>query len=150
VAAAPHRQRRRGRDGSGGQRDPSSLIVISTSPSAVKSHGSALPFPWQDASGQSPHAVQPVHHAFDGRQVHVLPREHGVLAGHRHVVEGVAGVLHYPPLPVSPLVYWDEVDRAPVTLRRWALRAAGRRGATVVAGTHVDPWPARPRRPGLP
>lgn len=42
------------------------------------------------------------------------------------------------PLPVAPLVYWDEADRAPAALRRWALRAAARRGATVVAGTHAD------------
>jgi len=42
------------------------------------------------------------------------------------------------PLPVAPLVYWDEADRAPATLRRWALRVAARHGATVVAGTHED------------
>jgi hypothetical protein len=52
------------------------------------------------------------------------------------------------PLPVAPLVYWDEVDRAPAALRRWALRTAARRGATVVAGTHAD-FGAQARRAGL-
>jgi hypothetical protein len=42
------------------------------------------------------------------------------------------------PLPVAPLVYWDEVNRALGPLRRWALRTAARRRATVVAGTHED------------
>jgi hypothetical protein len=42
------------------------------------------------------------------------------------------------PLPVAPLVYWDEADRALPALRRLALGAAARSGATVVAGTHVD------------
>lgn len=41
------------------------------------------------------------------------------------------------PLPVAPLVYWDEADRAPVAVRWWGWAAAARRGATVVAGTHV-------------
>lgn len=41
-------------------------------------------------------------------------------------------------LPVAPLVYWDEADRALPVLRRRALRLAARRGATVVAGTHLD------------
>jgi len=52
------------------------------------------------------------------------------------------------PLPVAPLVYWDEADRAPAALRRWALRAAARRGATVVAGTHAD-LGAEAQRAGL-
>jgi hypothetical protein len=41
-------------------------------------------------------------------------------------------------LPVAPLVYWDEVDRAPAAVRRLGWRTAARRGATVVAGTHLD------------
>jgi hypothetical protein len=48
------------------------------------------------------------------------------------------GLRRLRPLPVAALVYWDEADRAPALLRRWALRSAYRRGATVVAGTHVD------------
>jgi hypothetical protein len=48
------------------------------------------------------------------------------------------GVRRLWPLPVAPLVYWDEADRAPAAARRWALRAAARTGATVVVGTHVD------------
>lgn len=48
------------------------------------------------------------------------------------------GVRRLRPLPVAPLVYWDEADRAPAAARWWGLRAAARRGATVVAGTHVD------------
>ena len=42
------------------------------------------------------------------------------------------------PLPVAPLVYWDEANRAPAALRRRALRTAARLGYTVVAGTHDD------------
>ena len=42
------------------------------------------------------------------------------------------------PLPVAPLVYWDEADRAVTAIRWWAWRVAARRRATVVAGTHVD------------
>jgi hypothetical protein len=42
------------------------------------------------------------------------------------------------PLPVAPLVYWDELDRSPVVLRRAAWMRAARIRATVVAGTHVD------------
>lgn len=42
------------------------------------------------------------------------------------------------PLPVAPLVYWDEADRAPAAARWWAWRAAVRQAATIVAGTHVD------------
>lgn len=56
------------------------------------------------------------------------------------------GPWHYVPrgirrlrsLPVAPLVYWDEANRAPAVLRRHGLRAAARVGATVVAGTHDD------------
>jgi hypothetical protein len=48
------------------------------------------------------------------------------------------GVRRLRPLPVAPLVYWDEADRAPGPFRWWGLHAAARRGATVVAGTHVD------------
>jgi len=42
------------------------------------------------------------------------------------------------PLPVAPLVYWDELDRSPALLRAQAWRRAARTRATVVAGTHVD------------
>ena len=42
------------------------------------------------------------------------------------------------PLPIAPLVYWDEANRAPAVLRRRALRTAARLGYTVVAGTHDD------------
>ena len=54
---------------------------------------------------------------------------------HRYVPPGPG---RWRPLPVAPLVYWDELDRSPAGLR-WAgwLRAARIR-ATVVAGTHVD------------
>jgi hypothetical protein len=45
------------------------------------------------------------------------------------------------PLPVAALAYWDEADRAPAALRWWAWRAAARRAATIVAGTHVDLGP---------
>jgi len=48
------------------------------------------------------------------------------------------GARRWRPLPVAPLVYWDEADRAPAAARWWAWRTAARRGATVVAGTHVD------------
>jgi hypothetical protein len=48
------------------------------------------------------------------------------------------GIRRLQPLPIAGLVYWDEADRAPAVLRRWAWRTAYRRGATVVAGTHVD------------
>ncbi|MCB0997218.1 MAG: hypothetical protein KDB21_19120 [Acidimicrobiales bacterium] len=41
-------------------------------------------------------------------------------------------------LPVAPIAYWDEIDRAPVRLVRSALRRASAAGATVVAGTHLD------------
>jgi len=44
----------------------------------------------------------------------------------------------FAPLPVAPLVYWDEADRALPVARRRAWRVAARRGATVVAGTHAD------------
>ena len=48
------------------------------------------------------------------------------------------GLQRVRPLPVAPLVYWDEADRAPAAVRWWGWRAATRRRATVVAGTHVD------------
>ncbi|MBI3688257.1 MAG: hypothetical protein HY241_13150 [Actinobacteria bacterium] len=48
------------------------------------------------------------------------------------------GIQRLRPLPVAPLVYWDEADRAPAALRWWGWRAAARSGATIVAGTHVD------------
>jgi hypothetical protein len=65
-----------------------------------------------------------------------LRRWHGAApAPWRYVPRGAR---RFRPLPVAPLVYWDEADRAPAALRRWALRAAARRGATVVAGTHED------------
>jgi hypothetical protein len=48
------------------------------------------------------------------------------------------GARRFRPLPVAALVYWDEADRAPRAFRWSAWRAAARRGATVVAGTHVD------------
>jgi hypothetical protein len=53
----------------------------------------------------------------------------------RHVPPGARRLR---PLPVAPLVYWDEADRAPAAIRWWGWRTAARRGATVVAGTHVD------------
>lgn len=52
------------------------------------------------------------------------------------------------PLPVAPLVYWDEIDRCPALLRRVAWWRAARIGATVVAGSHVD-LSAQARRAGL-
>jgi hypothetical protein len=42
------------------------------------------------------------------------------------------------PLPVRPLVYWDEADRAPAVLRRRAFAIAASRRATVIAGSHAD------------
>ncbi|MEM9703400.1 MAG: hypothetical protein AAF907_13250, partial [Planctomycetota bacterium] len=42
------------------------------------------------------------------------------------------------PLPVAPLVYWDEIDRVFGPRLSAALRAAKRIDATVVAGTHRD------------
>ncbi|WP_432560209.1 hypothetical protein [Granulicoccus sp. GXG6511] len=60
--------------------------------------------------------------------------------------EAAPGPYHYVPPgrgrwrrpPIAPLVYWDEADRMAAATRRWALRQAFRRGATVVAGTHED------------
>lgn len=40
--------------------------------------------------------------------------------------------------PTGPLVYGDEIDRLPVPLRWWWLRALARAGATLVIGTHRD------------
>ncbi|MEM9701256.1 MAG: hypothetical protein AAF907_02280 [Planctomycetota bacterium] len=48
-------------------------------------------------------------------------------------------------LPVRPLVYWDEADRAPAPLLRFALHRAARTGATVVVGTHHDLTPEATR-----
>ena len=42
------------------------------------------------------------------------------------------------PPPVAPLAYWDEADRVPAPVLRFALRRAARCGATVAAGTHRD------------
>lgn len=53
----------------------------------------------------------------------------------RYVPRGVGRLR---PLPVAPLAYWDEADRAPGAARWWGWRSAARRGATIVAGTHVD------------
>jgi hypothetical protein len=65
-----------------------------------------------------------------------LRRWHAAVPGPwRYVPPGMARLR---PLPVAPLVYWDEADRAPAALRRWAWRKAVRRRATVVVGTHVD------------
>ena len=65
-----------------------------------------------------------------------LRRWQAVTGGPWHYVP--PGRDRFRPLPVAPLVYWDEADRAVPVLRRRALRAAARRGATVVAGTHLD------------
>jgi hypothetical protein len=65
-----------------------------------------------------------------------LRRWHEAHAGPwRHVPPGPRRARR---LPVAPLVYWDEADRAPAAVRWWAWRATARRGATVVAGTHAD------------
>ncbi len=54
---------------------------------------------------------------------------------HRYVPPGPG---RWRPLPVAPLVYWDELDRSPAGLRWAGWRRAARIRATVVAGTHVD------------
>jgi hypothetical protein len=54
---------------------------------------------------------------------------------HRYVPPGPG---RWRPLPVAPLVYWDELDRSPRVLRRVGWLRAARIRATVVAGTHVD------------
>jgi hypothetical protein len=61
---------------------------------------------------------------------------HATAPGPWHYVP--RGIRRLQPLPIAPLVYWDEANRAPAALRRCGLRAAARRGATVVAGTHDD------------
>lgn len=38
--------------------------------------------------------------------------------------------------PVSPQLYWDEVDRMPTVVRRLSFRRAARASATLVVGTH--------------
>jgi hypothetical protein len=61
---------------------------------------------------------------------------HAAAPGPWHYVP--RGVRRLRPLPIAPLVYWDEANRTPAALRRRGLRAAARCGATVVAGTHDD------------
>ncbi|WP_242688189.1 hypothetical protein [Alienimonas californiensis] len=59
------------------------------------------------------------------------------------------GWRRFAPLPVAPLVYWDEADRVPAALLWWGLRRAAKSGATVVVGTHRDLTPEATRA-GLP
>jgi hypothetical protein len=81
------------------------------------------------------HLVQVIGVAGAGKST-TLRHWHALAAGSWHYVP--RGVRRLAPLPVAPLVYWDEANRAPAPCRWWALRAAARRRATVVAGTHDD------------
>ena len=84
----------------------------------------------------------PPHHGFvevvgrkgAGKTTHLLHWLRGRDGGvYRHVPPGVG---RFRPLPVAPVVAWDEADRVPAPLLRHAARAARRRGSLVLIGTH--------------
>jgi hypothetical protein len=80
-----------------------------------------------------------------GKTSHLLRWRERFHGPYRHIPDSL--MRWYPP-PIAAIAYWDEADRIPFPVLHLALRAAARRGDTIVAGTHRDLAPAA-RRVGL-
>jgi hypothetical protein len=88
------------------------------------------------AAGAGGHRLVQVIGVKGAGKTSTLRRWHAAVPGPWRYVP--PGVRRLRAVPVAPLVYWDEADRIPVAVRWWAFRTAARRGATIVAGTHLD------------
>jgi len=80
-----------------------------------------------------------------GKTTHLLHWRRIHPGAYVHLPDG-AGRFRW--LPVTPICYWDELNKSPWPVLQAAVRLANARGATVVAGTHED-RSRLPRRLGM-
>lgn len=92
-------------------------------------------FPPAPASGAR-RFVQIIGERGAGKTTLILHWRRQLAGPYRHVAPGLPRFL---PVPLARgIVYWDEADRIPSLILHASLRIAWLRGATIVAGTHVD------------
>jgi hypothetical protein len=121
--------------------DPYAALGLRANPFTLERGDAVDDALWLDRGCSAPPApaprrlVQVLGSKGAGKTAHLRRWQAALPGPYRHVPLGPA---RWRPPPLARIAYWDEADRIPPPVLAAALWLAGRRGATIVAGTHRD------------